>query len=280
MTSRLRRMREPLYEEKEAQAIGNTENLASKLLLEVAMGPQDTAQSQLAKARPWARQLWEELVDRPQSRWGYPVFLEPGYEQMEEYISRRDAVLTQAREAAYCEETLGARWKLQTLDWPIAAKDNNWTLEYKFSVMREVFQSITENTPKKQRLSHETEARSGGLDDGILPNVFLVIDRESIDTVMAVTGNVEDMWVWAVDVDFDTRFQPAEVATEQIPEEYRGYMRVSLQQLVNNFFEQRYLYAEDKPLACLWAAAAQSKNRAFVSLDELKPGFRWRHILP
>ncbi|KAI0890229.1 uncharacterized protein GGS22DRAFT_150283 [Annulohypoxylon maeteangense] len=265
ITSRLSKMREPLYEENEGQAIANAEDQALQRLIAFAMGPQDAAQAVLAKARPWVRKLWDEIKDEPQRRWGYPVFVEPGYEQMDDYLSRRDAVLFHARGAICCGDTMGARWKLQKMDWPVVGKKRAETteaLEARFDSLRESFKSVVDRAPKKQRVSHETETRNGGLEDGILDNVFLVIDRESIDTVMSDTGFVDDMWVWAIDPDFEN------ATKEGAQEEFRGYMRVRLQQLVNNFFEQRYFHAEEQPLSSLWKAATTSKNRAFVSVKE------------
>ncbi|KAJ8116005.1 hypothetical protein ONZ43_g4538 [Nemania bipapillata] len=80
---------------------------------------------------------------------------------------------------------------------------------------------------------------------------------------MSGTGNVEDMWVWAVDVDFDTDFPPVDEAADPRKVEYRGYMRVRLQQLVDGFFEMRHFHAEDQPFFCLWTAAIKSRNRVF-----------------
>ncbi|KAI1461532.1 hypothetical protein F4805DRAFT_236430 [Annulohypoxylon moriforme] len=272
ITARLSKMREPLYEENEAQAIANAENQAWQRLVALAMGPQDAAQSALAKARPWVRKLWDEIKDEPWKRWGYPVFLEPGYENMEDYLSRRDAVLFHARGAICCGDALGARWKLQKLDWPTATNEGNRSLEARFDILREEFKAAVDRAPQKQRVSHETKARNGGLDDGILDNVFLVIDRESIDIVMSDTGFVDDMWVWAVDPDFESESPSEESTKEEAKEEFGGYMRVRLQQLVNNFFELRYFHAEEQPLSSLWKAAAKSKNRAFVSVKENETG--------
>ncbi|KAI1102617.1 hypothetical protein F4804DRAFT_343098 [Jackrogersella minutella] len=273
ITSRLGKMREPLYEENEERAIENAENQAWKRLVALAMGPQDDAVAVLAKARPWVGRLWDEIKDEPQRRWGYAVFIEPGYEQMDDYLSRRDAVLFHARGAICCGETLGARWKLQRLHWPVAADEEDRTLDAKFNAMREAFKSVVDRAPKEQRIGHGTKTGSDGLvDDGILNNVFLVIDRDSIEAGMSVTGIVDDMWVWAVDPDFKSG-PPLTKETEEGPkEEFRGYMRVRLQQLANNFFEQRHFHAEEQPLARLWKAAATSKNKAFVSVKEDEVG--------
>lgn len=55
---------------------------------------------------------------------------------------------------------------------------------------------------------------------------------------MSETANVDDAWVYAVDPDY---VQPTDMAADETSStEYRGYMRVRLQQLVNNFFAVGY----------------------------------------
>ncbi|KAI1171967.1 hypothetical protein F4777DRAFT_27641 [Nemania sp. FL0916] len=272
ITSRLSKMREPLYEENEGQAIENAENQAWKRLVALAMGPQDDAQAILAKAKPWVRQLWDEIKDEPQRRWGYVIFVELEYENMDDYLSRRDAVLFHARGAMCCGETLGARWKLQRLDWPVAANEEDQTTEARFDVLRSTFKSIVDRAPKKKKIGHGTKAQDSGLEDGVLSNMFLVADRESIDTVMTGPGIADDMWVWAIDPDFDSGSAAQEAKGEEADGEFKGYMRVRLQQLVNNFFQQRHFHPEEQPLASLWKAATKSKNRAFVSVKEDEAG--------
>ncbi|KAI0398695.1 hypothetical protein F4802DRAFT_592417 [Xylaria palmicola] len=273
ITSRLRKMREPLYEQDEARAIENAENQSWKRLVALAMGPQDEAQAILSRARPWVRQLWDDIKDEFGRRWGYAVFLEPGYEHMDDYLSRREAVLFHARGAICCGDALDARWNLQRLDWPVDADKQGQTLGARFNRLREQFKALVDCTPTKQRDGQGTNAQSGGLEDGILHNTFLVIDRESINSVMSPTGFVDDMWVWAIDPDCESTLSRREGAgtkegQQQQQQQFGGYMRVRLQQLVNNFFEERSLHAEEHPLARLWEVAAASKNQAFVSVRD------------
>lgn len=50
-------------------------------------------------------------------------------------------------------------------------------------------------------------------------------------------------------------------------EQYRGYMRVRIQQLVDKFFEARKYRADEFSMADSWLAAQNSQNEAFVSID-------------
>ncbi|KAI0968714.1 hypothetical protein F4678DRAFT_474435 [Xylaria arbuscula] len=258
ITSRLNKMREPLYEEHEATAIENAAHEFYRQLQEsLAKKPEDP---EMAQARPWVRRLWNEIKDSRNKRWGYAVF-QPPYQQVEDYLSRRDAVLFHAKYATSCSSDLSIRGLLQTLDRPSTLSStedapldatNREALRQQFKVVRGVGQSA--------------DGTADGLTDGILHNTFLVIDHESINSVMPWPGTrsprfVDDMWVWAVDPDWT----PDNEANEH--PQYKGYMRVHIQQLVNNFFEQRRFQA-NQPLESLWEAAAVSKNQAFVSMDE------------
>jgi hypothetical protein len=77
----------------------------------------------------------------------------------------------------------------------------------------------------------------GALRDGILRNVFIVIDQQCVQSLLCRTPNVDDAWVYAVDPDY---LQTTDAVTKETqPNEYRGYLRVRLQQLVDNFFDAR-----------------------------------------
>ncbi len=242
--------------------------------------PKTTLWPSLLRLDLGVRALWDEIKDEPTRRWGFAVFLEPDYDKMDDYLSRRDAVLFHARGAICCGETLGARWQLQRFGWPTAtAKDEEGSRpsDGKFDVMRQQFIAIRDRPLKKQRMDQGTNARSGGLEAGILDNTFLVIDHESINSVMSGPGIVDDMWVWAVDPDFKSPASGAEGIKEgeegkKGDDRFRGYMRVRLQQLTNNFFEQRQFHADVYPLARLWEASVPSKNQAFVSVNEDEAG--------
>lgn len=70
--------------------------------------------------------------------------------------SRRDAVLFHAKGAVGCGDTIGARWKLQHLDWPDADGDEmskNKGLAAKFYMLCEHFKLLRDQAPKKQRVA-------------------------------------------------------------------------------------------------------------------------------
>lgn len=165
------------------------------------------AERGLAKAQPWVRRLWEE--DQGEKCWGYVEYVDlevDDGERLEEYLVRRDAALFHATGAVGCGSTIGARWKLQRFDWPGAAghdeKSEDEGLAAKFERLRERFKSVPDRAPKKQRIGVDVRAESGGLLDGILRNVFLVIDHDCVNSVLSGAGSVDDMWVWAVDPDY------------------------------------------------------------------------------
>ncbi|KAL7624411.1 hypothetical protein AAE478_005975 [Parahypoxylon ruwenzoriense] len=266
ITSQLKKIREPLYEENEAEAIENAEQEYVRRLIQQAMGPQDAAQTALAKARPWVRRLREENKGR--EAWGYAIFLQPVFdsdEEKEDYLSRRDAVLFHARGALCCGDTLGARWKLQRLEWPADAVCEGESLMQRFQKLRERFRGIRDQAPEKQKTSNSSEPQRGGLLDGILRNVVLVIDQDSVDSVMLRKGDVNGMWVWALDPDYDS--EPSSLEDDH-GVEYRGYLRVQLKQLVNNFFEARRFHEDEYPMKKLWEAARGCKNQAFISAKD------------
>src|SRR5205085_2553073 len=64
----------------------------------------------------------------------------------------------------------------------------------------------------------------------------------------------DHVWIWAVDPDFT----PDADAEEAQQTKYRGYLRVRVQQLVNNFFEARRFNSEQVSMQDLWTAAQGS----------------------
>ena len=279
VTNRLEKIRAPLYEEDEAKAIENAGWEAWRRLIdslqaqrrqeaESAVAKAESAvakaESAVAKARPWVKRLWEE--DKGQKAWGYAVFVEPGVEsgeRMDRYSSRRDAVLFWARGAICCGDTVGARWKLQGLDWPAvddAIEGDDGKAEDRepvdrFRKIREKFVAVRDRAPKEQ-----------GTEDGILQNVFLVVGKDCVDSVLSESGNVDDMWVWAVDPDY------AKASLEgESKDEYVSCLRVRLQQLVNNFFELKR-FQNEYSMKELWDVAQRSKNQAFVSVKDEEIG--------
>ena len=320
----LRDIRASLYEENEAKAIENAECETSRRLIERASALlQPQSERVPARAPLWVKRLWTE--DEGKKPWGYAVFVDPDVdedERIDDYEARRDGVLFHARGAICCGDTISARWRLHRLAWPPEAIGSNDEDVYdtgdatesaatqdrlvKFHELRKRFISIKDSPQKKRRtMAGGSLVETGGPPDGILRNVFLVIDKESFDSVLSKSGNVDDMWVWAVDVDYDpqTDFQeaqlprhaPAQANSEhagaeedsgdnQAPQtsptahalamvadgdnKYQGYFRVRLQQLVHNFFDLRRFHEEEYPMERLWQAAKRSKDGVFASVRE------------
>lgn len=222
---------------------------------------EEKALSTLAKARPWLRQLWVE--NKGQKRWGYAIFTEPIFKDAlarENYECRKDMFLNYALDAIRCGDSLRWKWRLQRLDWPEdIANNGDESKGTTFQKLREQFISIRD----RKTGSEETV---DGLDDGISRNVVLVIDKASVDSVRTSRENVDDMWVWALDPDYKADIE--ELSEEDRTEEYKGYMRVRLQQLVNNFYEVRRFHNEEYSMKKLWNIAKKSRNEAFVSVKD------------
>ncbi|ROW08791.1 hypothetical protein VMCG_02979 [Cytospora schulzeri] len=156
-------------------------------------------------------------------------------------------------------------------------QENDEKRAAKFENLRQHFKSIRDRAPKRQRReqaasSETTQAESGGLEAGILQNVFLVVDKCSAGSVLSGPGLVDDMWVWAVDPDYDDANDASATAattegstSTETPSNYRGFMRVRLQQTVNKFYDARRFHGDDYPMTRLWEAAQKSKHHAFVS---------------
>lgn len=152
----------------------------------------------------------------------------------------------------------------------------------KFKHLRQHFKSIRDRATKSQRReqaasSETTQAESGGLIDGMLQNVFLVVDKCSVASVLYKFGAVDDMWLWAVDPDYDDANDASATAaaattegstSTETPKSYRGFMRVRLQQIVNKFYDARRFHEDDYPMTKLWEAAQKSKYHAFVSTKD------------
>ncbi|KAI1357721.1 hypothetical protein F5Y08DRAFT_346430 [Xylaria arbuscula] len=102
-------------------------------------------------------------------------------------------------------------------------------------------EALRKQSQVMREVSQNADGTADGLRDSILHNTFLVVDHASINSVMLELGIngaylVDDMWVWAVDPDWTPG--------------------------------NRRRFHSNQPLERSWAAAAASKNQAFVSIDE------------
>ncbi|KAG9594787.1 hypothetical protein KCU77_g3777, partial [Aureobasidium melanogenum] len=299
-TEQLKKVRAMLYDVNEESALWNAEMEDWRRMMDASkQRKRREVESRLPTAQPWVKQLWDE--DQGEKNWGYAVFRDPKVAN-EEYEVRKDAVLMNARKAIGCGDTIGARWKLQYLNWPSQSPSNQTTslelpkgdkeheqiqavlevndkrdedtpseLEARFQLLRQHFQNVRDRTSKRQSTALYPQTDRNELQDGILKNVFLVIDQQCVDSLFSQTANVDDMWVYAVDPDY---IQPTgTVAVETPSNQYRGYLRVRLQQLVNNFFDARRFHADEFSMQALWRTAQASRNQAFVSVEESEQQF-------
>ncbi|KAG9594378.1 hypothetical protein KCU77_g12454, partial [Aureobasidium melanogenum] len=326
-TEQLKKVRTMLYDANEEDALWNAEIEDWRRMMDASkQQKKQEVESRLSTAQPWVKRLWDE--DQGEKNWGYAVFRDPEAVS-EEYDSRKGAVLMHAKEAIGCGDTISARWRLQSLDWPgpilsqsphdhtaserpqntsyvnilpirksqvlfdqthrpskeLAEDDKKHAqakvvseandkrnedirseLGAKFQVLRQHFKNVRDRTPKRPRTALYPQTDRNELQDGILRNVFLVINQQCVDSLFSPTANVDDMWVYAVDPDYIQPTHTAAVETQS--NQYRGYLHVRLQQLVNHFFDARRFHADEFPMQTLWRAAQASRNRAFVSVKE------------
>ncbi|GKT58292.1 hypothetical protein ColTof4_12222 [Colletotrichum tofieldiae] len=209
-----------------------------------------------AAQQEWVRRLMSGTTSMPKACWGYAIYYDPdaGADD-EDFQVRVSASLQWARDVSAVAKNAQGNWTLHRMGWPTGA-----TGEHK----RGLF----------ERLRRDFETVRDALPEGILKNVFLVVDRDSVHSVLngPEGGNVcDDMWVWAVDPEYrDDTQEGQDTAQEQEAAAYPGYVRVRLQQLVNNFYVARRPDEDNNtvPLETLWACAQKSYQRAFVSVRE------------
>ncbi|KAK2011613.1 hypothetical protein LZ32DRAFT_618939 [Colletotrichum eremochloae] len=188
--------------------------------------------------------------------WGYAIYCDPDSgADGEDFQCRRDGALQWAgcSPVAKAKQEQGRDWTLYSMEWPAGGPDEH------FEGLRRDFKTVRDTLP-----------------EGILRNVFLVVDQDSVHSVLygKMGGSVcDDMWVWAVDPDYQYRDDKQEIQNpvqDQETATYPGYLRVRLQQLVNNFYAARHSDDGENivPLETLWACAQKSYERAFVSVRE------------
>jgi hypothetical protein len=302
VTDQLRKARAMLYDKNEEDALSNawTEEWRRMMAAHKQRRKQQV-ESRLATAQPWVKRLWDE--DQAEKAWGYAVYCAPEAVN-EDYEARRDATLRHAREGAGCGGPIGIKWRLQYLDWP----DNptlsqtplydpageypelvetnpepghpklfsgphdtpdmytTSQLQARFQALRQGFVAARDQVSAGRVTAIDTQTSHAGLQDGILRNVFLVIDQQCVNSLLSRTADPDDAWVYAVDPDY---LQSTDAANDETqPNGYQGYMRVRVQQLVNNFFDARRFHEDEFPMQALWRAAQPSRLQAFVSVKE------------
>lgn len=211
-----------------------------------------------AAQQEWVRRLLSG-TSVPKACWGYAIYYdhEAGADD-EDFQVRVSALLQWARDVSAVAKNAQGNWTLHRMGWPPAGGIDKHNKRSLFERLRRDFQTAREALP-----------------EGILPNVFLVVDRDSVHSVLhgPKGGHVcDDMWVWAVDPEYrddDKQEGQDTVQQEQEAAAYPGYVRVRVQQLVNNFYAARRSdQGNTVPLETLWACAQRSYQRAFVSVQE------------
>lgn len=287
----LTKLRAPLYGEQEEKGLSGADaefwRRQSEEHAKSLERGREACERLIAKARPWVKRLWEEdgPAPFPQGKsWGYAVFYEPsvvsdpvGYD---DYTARRDGALSWARGAIFCGEFLTSRWRTQQLDWPEGLElqptddTDEKSRRITFQKLREHFASIQAHPPEKRVIILPTlggpnwvTESPGALEDGILRNVFLVMDQGCVSsTVGTMKGRVDDMWVWAVDPTYEDKLETEEAQPEGA--KYRGFFRVRLQQIVNNFYELRRFHEHEYSMEKLWEISQTSRDQVFISVKD------------
>ncbi|KAB8217939.1 hypothetical protein BDV33DRAFT_232458 [Aspergillus novoparasiticus] len=279
MEERLRRFQRLLYEEREDEAFDSVVKHLSGDDEEVAKAMEQEELEQLnavfEKGNPWLRQLWKE--DQGKKPWGFAVFENPQFtidNRRELYIAEQRETSDLSLGAIHAVGKIGWMWQLENPAWPteIATGDESFpvildALRRRFKELRTQGRGWQHLYPRNEidpiygGLSEEELKMGHGLSEGILRNVFLYLDRDSAESVLFSWGRVDDMWIWAVDPDYEP--------SDNNLSGYQGYLRVRLQQLVNNFYTARRWHANDLSMEDLWRASQKDpKNGAFISMKD------------
>lgn len=231
----------------------------------------------------------------------------------DDYIDRAANVLSWGRSAVACGDVLDRRWRYQRLHWPDgvpetrlrAAGENvepsvrmmpikKWSdaspdgLGENAAPSREEprldpevldGENIAATDRARLEIVQNLRARftsirdEGGLQPGVLPNVFIVVDQDCVNSTIGTTKGVVDwMWVWAVDPDYRDDNSDTNVPSSSSNQVYRGFLRVRLQQLVNNLYQLRRFHEQDWPMERLWHTSQRSRDQLFFSINEEELG--------
>ncbi|KAE8325649.1 hypothetical protein BDV39DRAFT_178453 [Aspergillus sergii] len=169
---------------------------------------------------------------------------------------------------------IGDMWQLENPAWPTEIATGDESFPVILDALRIKFKELRAQGPGWQHLyprnesdpiyggPSEEELKMGhGLSEGTLRNAFLYLDRDSAESVLFSWGRVDEMWIWAVDLDYEP--------SDNTSSGYQGYLRVRLQQLVDNFYTARRWHANELSMEDLWRAAQKDpKNSAFISIKD------------
>lgn len=231
----------------------------------------------------------------------------------DDYMDRVANVLDWGRRAVGCGDALDRRWKYQRLTWPdgvpetrLRAADENVEASVRMLRIKKWSDASSDGladnaAPRREEPRLDPEALDeeniaaadqarleivkklrgqfasirdeGGLQPGVLSNVFIVVDQDCVDSTIGTTKGVVDwMWVWAVDPDYRDNRPSTNVPSSSSGQVYRGFLRVRLQQLVNNFYELRRFNEQDWPMEKLWQMSRRSRDQLFFSVNQEELG--------
>ncbi|KAJ6185103.1 hypothetical protein N7519_006404 [Penicillium mononematosum] len=238
---RLKRFRSSFYAELEADAFKNAEVEISRRedKRREAEDRADLARI-LENGHPWLRQLWQE--DEGKKLWGYTIFQSFQWK-------------------------IGSRWYLEGLDLPSGIGSDKSFLST-LNQLRKQFNYLRSQPPKKQAPYLFMDMAEGkidtipeGITEGLLRNVFLYLDHSATASVLDSRGP-DSAWIWAIDPDYEPKSQDGSSG-------YQGFLRVRLQQLLNNFYVARRWHADEWSMEDLWNAAQKDPhNASFVSMKD------------
>lgn len=300
VTGPLKKVRAMLHDSNEEAALSNAKlEQARRMMADLKERDKQAVESRLPTAHPWVKRLWQE--DQGKKAWGYAVYYAPGAYD-EEYQCRIDARLHSAQLNAGCVGPMSRRWRLQELSWPDSPMlrqtplpdpadeeleiravpgrprifhgppwqpPNIYTasqLEDRFQALRQHFVAARDHASGRSGTASDSQTNPGALQDGILRNVFLVIDQQCVKHVLDTRAHPDDVWVYAVDPDYQQSTHAAD--DEPPPNEYRGYLRVRVQHLCGNFFEARKYHEDEYSMQALWKAAQSNWLKVFISVKE------------
>ena len=299
----LEQIRASLYDQGEGEAIKSAWDEADRRRKADRQKEKDEdLQRTLASKRcpDWVERWVEETGGN--DHYGFARYIDPravSKYDMDEYESKADAQITPAQARLSFGSVMGLAFKIQNLGWPdptaqVSAassrskspaaedldqesviedspeppslRDDPDDLERRasFEMLRKHFNATVRSKSRRRSQGIEEEPLQETLEGGILDNVFLVLDEDS----MYSTG-----WVWATDPDY-TETEPIEQRRwEQSDPPYRGFVRVKLRSLVDNFFAVRKYHEEEFSMAAIWRMAQDSPHGVFQTIagDERRP---------
>ncbi|KAM0705270.1 hypothetical protein Q7P35_008060 [Cladosporium inversicolor] len=119
----------------------------------------------------------------------------------------------------------------------------------KFKLLREHFTSIRDR-PRLSKFGNGGRSRHDALVEGMLSNVSIVVDGTCVASLYTGPQHADNVWMWAVDLDYDDSNDDTDLDSDSAVSQYRGFLSVRIQQLADN------------------SSKLNSQKTAFVSLGE------------